>query len=96
VYCRLNVPAIATRHGQHAFFQKIATGDWMELRKEKVEPGFWRFLTTRPANVGFSPCGWAAPSESSVRRDEVLLAWHSSRVRFARSPSARARHRARD
>jgi hypothetical protein len=51
---------------EYAFFQKIATGDWMELRNEKVRPGFWRFLTTRPSNVGFSPCGWSAPSESSA------------------------------
>ena len=51
---------------EHAFFWKIATGDWMELRNEKVQPGFWRFLTTRPANVGFSPSGWSWPSESSA------------------------------
>jgi hypothetical protein len=51
---------------EHAFFWKIATGDWIELRNEKVQPGFWRFLTTRPANVAFSPCGWSAPSESSA------------------------------
>jgi hypothetical protein len=50
----------------YAFFRKIATGDWMELRNEKVTPGFWRFLITRPANVGFSPCGWSWPSEHSA------------------------------
>jgi hypothetical protein len=51
---------------EYAFFWKIATGAWMELRNEKVQPGFWRFLTTRPANVAFSPRGWAAPSEHSA------------------------------
>jgi hypothetical protein len=51
---------------QHAFFWKIATGDWMELRNEKVRPGFWRFLTTWPSNVAFSPCGWSWPSEHSA------------------------------
>jgi hypothetical protein len=50
---------------EYALFRKIATGDWMELRNEKVTPGFWRFLTTRPANVAFSSCGWSAPSDSS-------------------------------
>jgi hypothetical protein len=51
---------------EYAFFRKIATGDWRELRNEKVQPGFWRFLTTRPSNVAFSPCGWSAPSEHSA------------------------------
>ena len=32
----------------HAFFWRIATGEWLELRNESVTPGFQRFLTTWP------------------------------------------------
>ena len=45
---------------EYAFFWKTITGDWIELRNERVTPGFWRFLTARPSNVAFSPCGWSA------------------------------------
>jgi hypothetical protein len=80
---------------EYAFFRKIATGDWLELRNEKVQPGFWRFLTTRPANVAFFALRMVmAERKLRVRRDQMSLGGHSPRVRSARSQSARARHRA--